>query len=49
MDKPKVPAKLAVASSTPKASVCVWMFIGNAPPLERDVKAKPNTEDAFLK
>ena len=38
--------KLAVASS-PKVSVCVWMFIGNAPPLERDVKAKPNTEDAF--
>ena len=49
MDKPKLPAKLAVVSSTPKALVCVSIFNGKVPALERDVKAKLKAGKAFLK
>lgn len=49
IDKPKLAEKFAVASSTPNALVCVSIFNGNAPALEREVKAKLNTGKAFLK
>ena len=47
MDMPKLAAKLAVASSTPRARVCVSMLSGTAPALERATNAKLSTGNAL--
>src|SRR5699024_12836363 len=49
MESPKLPEKLAMLDGTPRRILCVCMFRGSVPALEREVNANNSVSDVFLK